>query len=138
MNLSDIKPKMRVIYVPLHANGDLTHPDVEHGTVSSANDKYAFVKFDRQLVKFGWDGTTSQSCDPTDLKEEEEQKAFPKTFTISPDGKSITCLHCQKTSHNPNDVENEYCGFCHVSHDSIWPPARLWWITEGAIKNPAS
>jgi hypothetical protein len=29
-----------------------------------------FVKFDRQLEKFGWDGTTSQACDPKDLTDE--------------------------------------------------------------------
>ena len=68
MTISDIKPQMRVAYVPLHANGDLNHKDVERGTVSSINAKFAFVKFDKQLNKFGWDGTTSQSCNPSDLQ----------------------------------------------------------------------
>src|ERR1043166_5712892 len=27
---------------------------------------------------------------------------------------SITCGQCGRTSHNPNDVENRYCGACHV------------------------
>lgn len=52
------------------------------------------------------------------------------TFTISTDGKSITCKRCNKTSYNTNDVEQHYCGFCHVFHDDIWPPARRWWITN--------
>lgn len=26
---------------------------------------------------------------------------------------SITCPTCKRTSHNPNDVEQGYCGFCH-------------------------
>jgi len=69
MNLEDIKPQMRVAYVPTHAHGDITHRDVEHGTVSSLNTKNVFVKFDKQLLKFGWEGTTSQSCDPRDLVE---------------------------------------------------------------------
>lgn len=51
-----------------------------------------------------------------------------QTFTISPDGKSITCLMCKTTSHHPEDVENHYCGRCHVFHDDIWPPARRWWL----------
>lgn len=67
MKLSDIKPQMRVRYVPGHAHGDISHPDCEWGTVSSVNDKYAFVKFDRQVSRLGWEGTTSQSCDPDDL-----------------------------------------------------------------------
>jgi len=67
MNIQDAQPNTRVIYIPLHANGDQNHPDAERGTVSSANSKYVFVKFDKQLNKFGWEGTTSQSCDPNDL-----------------------------------------------------------------------
>ena len=67
MNIEDIKPGMRVWYVPGHAHGDVTHPDVEHGTVSSTNHKNAFVRFDKQVARLGWDGTTSQSCDPSDL-----------------------------------------------------------------------
>lgn len=74
MNLADIKPQMRVAYVPRHANGDPKHPDVELGTVSSVNSKFAFVKFDRQLHKFGWDGTTSQPCDPGGLQSVEATK----------------------------------------------------------------
>lgn len=26
---------------------------------------------------------------------------------------AITCPRCLKTSHNPHDVEHQYCGFCH-------------------------
>ncbi len=51
-----------------------------------------------------------------------------ETFTISEDGKTITCKRCRKTSHHPEDVKNHYCGFCHVWHDDIWPPARRWWL----------
>jgi hypothetical protein len=43
-------------------------------------------------------------------------------FTISPDGKAITCATCRLTSLNPNDVRNRYCGHCHVFHDD--PGAR--------------
>jgi hypothetical protein len=27
-----------------------------------------------------------------------------------------------------NDVQEHYCGHCHVFHDNLWPPARRWWI----------
>jgi hypothetical protein len=37
------------------------------------------------------------------------------TYTI--DGSMITCHICGMTSHNPNDVENHYCGNCHIFHD---------------------
>lgn len=67
MKLEDIKPQMRVAYIPMHASGDVNHKDVERGIVSSTNDKYAFVKFEPQLSRFGWEGTTSQSCNPSDL-----------------------------------------------------------------------
>ena len=65
LKLSEIRPKMRVAYVPAHAEWDKSA--IEYGVVSSTNDKYVFAKFDKQLDKFGWDDTTSQSCDPSDL-----------------------------------------------------------------------
>lgn len=68
MKLELIKPGMLVWYVPTHAHGDINHADAEHGRVSSVNSKFAFVKFDKQVAKLGWDGTTSQSCDPADLR----------------------------------------------------------------------
>ena len=67
MTAIDFKPNMRVLYVPMHAYGDKGHPDCERGTVSSTNDENVFVKFDRQLNRLGWHGTTSQSCCPEDL-----------------------------------------------------------------------
>lgn len=68
MKLSDFAPKQRVTYIPRHAEGNANHPDSEHGTVSSVGAQYVFVKFDKQLNTLGWDGTTSQACDPEDLQ----------------------------------------------------------------------
>lgn len=56
------------------------------------------------------------------------QIEYPDTFTIASDGQAITCLRCKRTSHNENDVEQRYCGYCHVFHEDIYPPARCWWI----------
>lgn len=56
-----------VVYVPTHAHGDKNHKDVEHGLVSSHNDKFVFVKYYPALTRFGWDGCTSQATDPRDL-----------------------------------------------------------------------
>lgn len=67
MKLSDAKPGQRVAYIPGVADGDINHEAVERGAVSSANHRFVFVRFDKQVAKFGWDGTTSQSCDPDDL-----------------------------------------------------------------------
>lgn len=55
---------------------------------------------------------------------------YPDTFKISEDGRSITCLHCHRTSYHLKDVEHLYCGHCHVFHDDIFPPARASWITS--------
>lgn len=67
LTLEEIEPGLHVRYVPMHAHGKLSHPDVEDGIVSSKNERFAFVKFHRQVSKLGWDGTTSQSCSPEDL-----------------------------------------------------------------------
>lgn len=66
MDLTAATYQKRVAYVPRHVE-KLPHPDVELGYVSSTNGQYIFVKFDKQLDKFGWDGTTSQCCDPETL-----------------------------------------------------------------------
>lgn len=67
MKLIDCKPGQRVRYIPGHAHGDSSHLDCEDGAVSSTNHLYVFVRFDKTVDKLGWDGTTSQSCDPDDL-----------------------------------------------------------------------
>jgi hypothetical protein len=49
----------RVAYVPLHAEGDLTHKDVEQGFITSVNHLYIFVRFDNKV--------TPQACQPSSL-----------------------------------------------------------------------
>jgi hypothetical protein len=58
------------------------------------------------------------------------------TFEILEDGKAIKCRKCNLTSHNKNDVENRYCGHCHVFHEDLWPPARKAWLEQPADPLP--
>ena len=58
----------RVRYVPGIAYGDPEHPDCEDGTITSFSATTVFVRFDAQVAKLGWDGATSQGCDPGDLR----------------------------------------------------------------------
>jgi hypothetical protein len=68
MNTIDMfYPDQRVRYIPGHASGDIRHQDCEDGTVSSVGAVSVFVKFDKQVTKLGFKGTTSQSCAPEDL-----------------------------------------------------------------------
>ncbi|MCE7980320.1 MAG: hypothetical protein DYG89_03950 [Caldilinea sp. CFX5] len=39
------------------------------------------------------------------------------TYTLAADGNSITCRQCNYTSHNINDIQNRYCGYCHKFHE---------------------
>lgn len=32
---------------------------------------------------------------------------------------AITCPRCGRTSHNPNDAAQRYCGWCHAFHDDM-------------------
>jgi hypothetical protein len=57
--LADFKPGERVIYLPIHANGDTNHADAEHGKVSSIGGRYVFVLFTGALF--------SKAVDPNDL-----------------------------------------------------------------------
>ena len=61
------KTGTRVRYVPNHAHGDQHHPDCEDGAISSYNDSNVFVRFDKKVVRHGWDGATSEACDPESL-----------------------------------------------------------------------
>lgn len=42
----DFRHGDKVIYVPNHANGSVTHPDCQNGVVSSVNEHWVFVKYD--------------------------------------------------------------------------------------------
>jgi len=48
-----------------------------------------------------------------------EQPRGQATFTIAADGRAITCLLCGKTSYNPQDVAQRYCGHCKLFHKDI-------------------
>ena len=52
----------------------------------------------------------------------------PLTFEILDNGKAIKCRICGAVSHNTEDIERHYCGWCHVHHDDLWPPARKMMI----------
>ena len=39
------------------------------------------------------------------------------SYTVAPDGASITHHACGLTSHNPNDVAQRYCGHCRLFLD---------------------
>jgi hypothetical protein len=47
---SDFKTGEEVAYIPAHAHGNMSHPDVEYGIVVSVNDSYVFVRFGAQGI----------------------------------------------------------------------------------------
>lgn len=75
-----------------------------------------------------WEDVTCKDC----LK----GQVMIETFTVAEDGKSITCKRCKKISYNYKDIEHHYCGYCHVFHDDLWPPARIWWINSMPAQIP--
>ena len=58
-HITEFKSGDRVSYRPKTHN--------EMGTISSMSENYIHVKFDEQVGKFGWDGTTSKACYQRDL-----------------------------------------------------------------------
>lgn len=42
------------------------------------------------------------------------------SYSVAPDGRSITCHVCGMTSHHPMDVQNKFCAKCHVFHEERW------------------
>ena len=57
------------------------------------------------------------------------------TFSISGDGKSITCLVCNTTSHHPMDVRFKFCGKCHVFVEDRDHQLRVKKLIERDISN---
>jgi ribosomal protein L37E len=49
------------------------------------------------------------------------------SYTISPDGKAITCHRCGLTSHNLHDVRHRYCGRCNIYHDDVATQGPVRW-----------
>jgi hypothetical protein len=64
----DFERHDRVAYIPNHADGNIKHPDVEYGYVTSIGTNNVFVKFDTQINKLGFDNCTAQACYPHNLK----------------------------------------------------------------------
>lgn len=62
------KKGQRVVYIPSHVS-DLTHPDIEHGVVSSSNEKFVFVKFDssEEIMITGDEQFTAKAVNPNQL-----------------------------------------------------------------------
>lgn len=95
-------PGRRVRYVPGHALGPYDDEQCEDGTVSSHNGKNVFVKFDKQVRKFGWEGTTAQSCSLVDLWSNGETYldsfnrviADVKSHIKNFDCELTKCIHC--------------------------------------------
>jgi len=50
MEISDARPGQLVRYMPPHCNGNIEHRDVEEGIVSSANDKFIFVRYNEGIT----------------------------------------------------------------------------------------
>lgn len=46
--INDFRVGDKVIYIPSHAKGDLTHKDCEKGIVTSLGEKFVFVRYEKQ------------------------------------------------------------------------------------------
>ena len=55
------------------------------------------------------------------------------TFVLMHDGRSIRCLRCGRTSHNPTDVLRHFCSNCGVFHDDLMEHARYAWVHKAVI-----
>lgn len=44
---------------------------------------------------------------------------------------SFTCPVCGRTSHNPNDVTEQWCGACHGATGHPPPPGYRWVLFRG-------
>jgi len=46
---------------------------------------------------------------------------MPQSYVLENDGTVIRCLLCHHRSTHPTDVQEHYCGHCHLFHDqAVW------------------
>ena len=67
MNIKDIRPQMRVTYVPFSSTRDIQHKNAERGIVSAVSHTRVYMKFDKHLAKSSWDDVIARACDPDDI-----------------------------------------------------------------------
>jgi hypothetical protein len=48
------------------------------------------------------------------------------TYTTTANPLSITCALCGRTSYSRNDVDNKYCGCCHIFHENLLPILTIY------------
>lgn len=73
-------------------------------TYSTADDGvYLWCRSCRWERNLGWDPTPKLA-----MEQANEHQAKPGHAAST-----FTCPRCGKTSHNPNDVRESYCGSCH-------------------------
>jgi len=58
-----------------------------------------------------------------------------KTYEILNEGRSIMCLRCGLVSYHPKDVEEKYCGNCHIFHQIEEQLDKLRVFREAAKRN---
>lgn len=46
-----------------------------------------------------------------------------RIITAADGTRGIECFHCRKISYNLGDIENKYCGNCHIFHEGVLPRA---------------
>ena len=107
----------RVAYVPTHANGDVKHPDVEFGVVSSVSENFTtvFVKFDKQVERLGAEEATAKGCYPEDLVLAEMSKSGLM--------KDAICIRCGKSGKKaPLIIDGDgwcFCQPCKVKREEL-------------------
>ena len=105
-----MKPGNRVAYVPLHAAGDITHPDVELGTITSIGMVCVFVRFDSQPAD-----APGRACGVEDLRLIEPEKMTADDLwqiQLGRDG-ALLCKCGDERRDHPNDGECNLNGLGH-------------------------
>lgn len=69
MRVTDFKKGDKVAYIPRYTEGDTVHKDIQHGVVSSTNERVVFVKYNNLVceMKTGDEPYIAHATDPEDL-----------------------------------------------------------------------
>ncbi len=86
MDIKEVKGMLEFEKVKYISDPTKDVSDGEIGYVSSAKDTFIFIKFDNQLNDLGWDGTTAQACNFSQVV---ALKGYYGGWIVSPNGRTL-------------------------------------------------
>jgi hypothetical protein len=117
----ELEPGTQILYIPMHADGDENHPDVEEGFVTSVRDDIAFCRYWSKHYTDSLRTTTCSEGTPIDrLKvKQTHSKSIVRRLLAQIQDKPPPCQQCHTWPiQHTTPCGMRLCGDCAREHRS--------------------